>query len=249
MPVAPTKTTTKRRKPAKLSDQEKEILTHIDSIFAALNTTATLLPVSDRGKGNRYEIYLYLRLARLLKRQATTFAPVCKTPGTFLFNESPGTVNDKHSYFAFTHNKEDFELRNGVEFKGHSMNHEVDISISKPLLTGTYGPLQDLRLAIECKYHGKKNNLKGQLRSLAGTVIDLNEYAHGWKSGLYFYYYYYGISFYAFFASQHEVTDTNGYLSYLRNYGIGPLFNFHPSSSDRAAAWRLVQHFLRDPTP
>ncbi|WP_460585139.1 hypothetical protein [Hymenobacter arcticus] len=130
-----------------------EIDTKLKSLFAALNATDTLFPVTN--PGNRYEVYTYLRLARQLGRSASVSAltPHSKTVGTFRFKAAPSLVNNKFSYYSFQHNGHPFELRNGTEFQGHGMCHEVDISVSTPLVTGQYGPHPALRLVIECKYH------------------------------------------------------------------------------------------------
>ncbi|WP_460585138.1 hypothetical protein [Hymenobacter arcticus] len=40
------------------------------------------------------------------------------------------------------------------------------------------------------------------------------------------------------------MTNAYGYLTYLQSYHIGPLFNFHPATSDRAIMYRLVKNLL-----
>jgi hypothetical protein len=218
---------------------EQKISTQIDSLFTALNATDTLFPVKN--KGNRYEVYTYLRLARLLNRFADTspFTPHNETAGTFRFKAAPSPTNNKFSYYSFQYNGHLFELRNGTEFQGHGMCHEVDISVSTKLTSGYYGPHAALRLAIECKYHHDASGLKGLLRSQVGAVLDLNGHHHDYSGCLHC-----GQTFSAFFASQHPMTNVNGYLSYLQSYHIGPLFNFHPATRDRAVIYRLVKQLL-----
>jgi hypothetical protein len=218
---------------------EQKIATQIDSLFTALNATDTLFPVKN--KGNRYEVYTYLRLARQLLRfaDASTFTPHNDAAGTFRFKAAPSPANDEFSYYSFKYNGHLFELRNGTEFQGHGMCHEVDISVSTPLTSGYYGPYPALRLAIECKYHSSASGLKGLFRSQVGAVLDLNGHHHNHSGCLHC-----GQTFSAFFVSQHPMTNVNGYLNYLMSYRIGPLFNFHPATSDRAVIYRLVKGLL-----
>lgn len=244
MPVAKLRTITtiikaNRYKPIPMTAAEQIIATQLNSLFTALNATDTLFPVKN--KGNRYEVYMYLRLARQLNRSigVSVFTPHNDTAGIFRFKAAPSPANNKFSYYSFQYNGHPFDLRNGTEFQGHGMCHEVDISISTKLTSGHYGPYSALRLAIECKYHGDVSGLKGLLRSQVGAVLDLNGHHHNHSGCLHC-----GQTFSAFFVSQHPMTNANNYLSYLQNYRIGPLFNFHPATSNRAVIYRLVKRLL-----
>lgn len=218
---------------------ELRILVEVRLAFRALAPSSTLIPVT--GKGNRYELYTYLCIAENIKAVTPRFA--IKNPGggtSFRFKCRPTAVSDDYSFCAFHINTRDYELRNGIEYDGHQMRHEVDVAISTPLTHGAYALPSQLRFAVECKYFADLNGLKGQLRGLVGGILDLSPYDAVRKDCLLI-----GGGFQSHFACQHHYHRRFDFLDYLTSYNVAPLFDFHPAGKDMRAARQLIRDFCR----
>ena len=220
---------------------ERRILVEVRRAFHALapGPASSLLPVT--GKGNRYELYTYLCIAEVIKATASSFD--IKNPGggpTFQFKCSPTAVSNAYSYCIFQQNGRHYELRNGIEYEGHQMRHEIDIAISTKLMPGTYPHPRELRFAVECKYFADVNGLKGQLRGLVGGVLDLSPLDPTRPDCLLI-----GAGFQSHFSCQHSTHKRPDFIDFLLSYRVTPLFNFHPAGKDMPLAWQWIQDFCR----
>ena len=220
-----------------LTDDERQILAEVRNVFRALVTAPVPLTVPG-GKGGRYELYAYLFIAEELKRVSPTLT--VKNPASgheFRFKGRPSHASNDYSYCIFNSKAgTPYELRNGVEYKGHNMKHEMDIAISTPLNHKQVPREQELRFAVECKYFAEQNGFKGQFRSQVGAVIDLTHKHHNGTGCLVF-----GTKFQAYFASHHPFSTHQEFAKYLRSYCITPLFDFHPRGKSRRMARSWVQ--------
>ncbi|MGI4873027.1 MAG: hypothetical protein ACRYFX_17845 [Janthinobacterium lividum] len=218
---------------------ERRILVGVRRAFRALAPASTLLPVTS--KGNRYELYTYLCLAEVIEATARNFHIHNPNGGTtFQFKCSPTAVSNAYSFCTFHQNGRDYELRNGIEYAGHQMRHEIDIAISTPLAPGTYPHPHELRFAVECKYFADLNGLKGQLRGLVGGVLDLSPPDPARPDCLLI-----GAGFQSHFACQHSPHQRTDFIDFLLSYRVAPLFNFHPAGKDMPLMRQWVQDFCR----
>lgn len=215
-----------------LTDDERRILAEVRNVFNALVTAPVPLTIPG-GKGGRYELYTYLFIAEELKRASPGL--IVKNPAAgseFRFKGRPSHASNDYSYCTFNSKAgTPYELRNGVEYKGHNMRHEVDIAISTPLSHKQVPTEQELRFAVECKYFAEQNGFKGQFRSQVGAIIDLTHEHHNGTGCLVF-----GTEFQAYFASHHPFSTHKEFAQYLRSYCITPLFDFHPRGKNRRMA-------------
>lgn len=232
-------TLTKTKKPVKrLTNDERRILGEVRNVFSALLTVPVPLTIPG-GKGGRYELYTYLFVAEELLHKCSTLKVVNPAPSfEFKFKGRPSHASNAYSYCAFTDKVgKPYELRNGVEYRGHNMSHEVDIAISTPLAHKQVPTEQELRFAVECKYFAEQNGFKGQFRSQVGAIIDLTHNHHSGTGCLI-----YGTNFQAYFASHHPFSTKKDFAKYLLSYGITPLFDFHPRGKSR----RVARHWVHD---
>lgn len=230
-------TLTKTKKVIKgLNDDERRILAEVRNVFSTLSSVPTPLTIPG-GKGGRYELYTYLFVAEQLLHESGNLRVVNPPLSSeFRFKGRPSHASNDYSYCTFTNIAGvHHELRNGVEYQGHNMKHEVDIAVSTALLHKQVPTEQELRFAVECKYFAEQNGFKGQFRSQVGAIIDLTDGHHGGTGCLVD-----GTRFKAYFASHHPFSTHKEFSKYLLSYCITPLFDFHPRGKSRRMARRLV---------
>jgi hypothetical protein len=231
-------TQTKSKKPAKgPTAEEVRILKEVQHLFSILAVAPTPLTIPG-GKGGRYELYTYFFVAERLKRESGNLQVINPAPGLkFLFKGRPSHASNDYSYCTFTNKAGDsFELRNGVEYQGHNMKHEVDIAVSTPLDHKQVPTEEELRFAVECKYFAEQNGFKGQFRSQVGAIVDLTRGHHAGTGCLVF-----GTRFRAYFASHHPFSTKSEFTQYLLSYRITPLFDFQPRGKSLPMARRWVR--------
>lgn len=213
--------------------KEANIIVAITKAFAALRAKEpSLLPGAA---GPRYELYTYLFLADILRAKAGHLSRHRLQAGMFNFKTLPWQNPHEFSYCSFLKKGKRYELRNGVEFKGHNMMHEVDISVSTTF-TSRQPHRRHLLFAVECKYYAKLTGLKGQLRGQVGAALDLAPCHHGRTGCLVC-----SRGFREHFASQHPEGKRHDFTKYLTQYKVVPMFDFHPTGKDLALATQWVE--------
>lgn len=221
-----------------LTPEETRILNEVQRLFTALAVAPTPLTVPG-GKGGRYELYTYFFVAEQLKGESHNLQVINPGTGdTFLFKGRSSHASNDYSYCTFTNKAGDpFELRNGVEYQGHNMRHEVDIAVSTPLHHKQVPTELELRFAVECKYFAEQNGFKGQFRSQVGAIVDLTRVEHAGTGCLLC-----GTRFRAYFASHHPFSTHKEFSQYLLSYHIMPLFDFQP----RGKSVKMARRWIHD---
>jgi hypothetical protein len=219
--------------PTSVTAKEANIRSAVTKAFAALCAKEHMLP--PEATGARYELYTFLFLADILRTKAGHLSRHRLQKSTFLFKTMPWQNPHDFSYCSFVKKGKHYELRNGVEFSGYNMAHEVDISISTPF-TSVRPHRRHLLFAVECKYYAKMSGLKGQLRSQVGAALDLAPCHHGRTGCLVC-----SPGFREHFASQHPIGKRQDFTDYLMRYKVVPLFDFHPTGKDLALATQWVE--------
>lgn len=235
-------TRTKPKKVVKVfTAEETQILEEVQRLFGALAIAPDPLAIPG-GKGGRYELYTYFFMAEQLKHASRNLQ--VKNPGTghkFLFKGRPSHASNDYSYCTFTNKAGKlFDLRNGVEYQGHNMKHEIDIAVSTPLAHRQVPTEKELRFAVECKYFAEQNGFKGQFRSQVGAITDLTHMHHRGTGCLIF-----GTRFQTYFASHHPFTTHREFNQYLLSYHITPLFDFHPCGKSLPLARHWMQELYK----
>lgn len=205
---------------------QKDLENSVQGLFKNYSQSPLTLP---NNKGNLYELYLYLLIYQSLARVSNT--RIINPGGGFRFRCSPGKINNRtFSYVSFTKNNRSYELRNGIEVIGINMFHEMDIIIFRGRQQDNNRPSRNQRniiWAIECKNHSKLNSLKGEVRKFLGAITDLSLIDHGSAGCIHC-----GVGFVPYFATPLNAKTTHRYRVYLNNYGLNPLFNLKPNSSE-----------------
>lgn len=137
--------------------------------------------------------------------------------------------------FDFRANTHLFELRNGIEIKGHALEHEMDICIlttDRALGYATYPMYSALKLAIECKFYSNANSLKGEARKFLGAISDLSSNAQPGSTGLNAGCIHMGIDFFRSFATNVSSSLRPDIQHYLNTYTLYPKFGVLPGSAE-----------------
>lgn len=189
-----------------------------------------------KNDGNKYELYILGLAYEAIKRNHPAIVPQnLDSTGGFLLRCSPGKINQLFSYFSFNNSKgELFELRNGIEYKGQTVYHEVDVSVLKPSTRGNnYRPNHtDLQMALECKLYSNASSLKGEARKNMGAITDLSVNQHrspstGNTKGCLVC----QIGFYSAFVTNIIPTNMSNAFKLLNNYDLNPNFGVLPNTA------------------
>ncbi|SDE86819.1 hypothetical protein SAMN05216464_110118 [Mucilaginibacter pineti] len=150
----------------------------ITAFFSALSAISTYTDVSSGG--NKYELYVYSLVHKALSKNFELFPEGLSSAGEFKFKCSPTPISENFSYFTFiVPGRNLYELRNGIEVKGHAMEHEMDIAVFNRanFNHGEYPNHSDLALSLECKFYDSASALKGEVRKYLGAISDLSKFA------------------------------------------------------------------------
>jgi hypothetical protein len=191
-----------------------------------------------KSSGHVYELWVYTLVCRAVG--AAGFSVQFHTPvaNSFPFRTSPGGVTNQYGYCSFAGANGSYEIRNGVEIRGHSgMEHECDISIFRtpgPNIA-TSGTASDLVVAIECKHFASSSKLKGEVRKNLGMVQDWSAVSHparttGSPQGCV----HCGLTFEPAFVTNQPVGARSDIFGYLATYDLQPSFGVVVGSAAEA---------------
>ncbi len=152
------------------------VTTAIRNYFSAMSSISSRSQI--KSDGNKYELYVYCLTHDALSRNFTLTVRSLDRNGKFKFKCGTGRINNAYSYFEFRgFNGNDYELRNGIDIRGHMLEHEIDVCvlIKDSSMGYSLDPRHNcLKLALECKLYSNPNNLKGEARKFLGLMSDLS---------------------------------------------------------------------------
>lgn len=184
--------------------------------------------------GNLYELYIYTIVCGAARRAGKTLTLHNVNSGNFRFRCSPGPPSGGFSYFSFRGMMGEYEIRNGIELRGHSlMSHESDILVVRVPPGGSMAANNvELILTIECKCYSAASDLKAEVRKNLGMAQDWSHSAHASQAGghpqgcLHC-----GLGFRSMFATNVRSGQRADIEQYLQVYDLNPYFGVSPGSS------------------
>lgn len=208
------------------------IITAIDNFFTAYTSIANYNTINS--DGNKYELYIYSLVHNGLQG---TFAltPQNLDGAIFKFKCSPGPINFDYSNFEFhSATKGRLELRNGIEYTGHKLEHEIDVSVQDAAHGGNHTrPINtSLLLGVECKFYSNSNSLKGEARKNLGAITDLTHHSHPLRHlrGAAIGCLHCGIGFNVAFVTNRPTTERTDIQNFLNDYGLNSRFGILPGT-------------------
>lgn len=192
-----------------------------------------MAPSRPKARGNLYELYVYTKVCEAVSQHHSLQAINLSGTGSFTFRCSPGYLSTRFSHFRLVSGAHRFEIHNGLRVQGYLTDHEVDVSVlTTPLPQLRMPHHSSLRIALECKFYKSSSSLKGEGRKNLGAVIDCTHASHPIppmhaQIGCI----HCGIGFTPAFVTNITTAGSAGILSYLRGYGLNPMFEVFPGSS------------------
>jgi hypothetical protein len=215
----------------------------IDKFFAHLKGTSGYLPV--KAPGNRYELFIYSLVHNALSKYHTLKPEGLSATGQFRFKASPTFINNSFSYFSFNGmSRTNYELRNGIEVKGHALEHEIDVCIfNKVHPHGEYPLYSTLIFGLECKFYKDASSLKGEARKFLGAMSDLSADSDLIKGPQPAGCAHFGFSFFRAFVTNVSSTRRTRLQDFLSSYHLYPKFGIEPGTGHTHSFSAAIENF------
>lgn len=193
---------------------------------------------SIKSTGNKYELYVYSIVHRALSQNYTLVPVGLGSNKEFRFKCSPTPITNNFSYFKFEVRKNEiYGLRNGIEVKGHALEHEIDICVFRKdnFPNMHYPDSSELAVALECKHYEFATALKGEARKYLGTMSDLSVSSGmilkgPYEAGCM----HLGHTFFRGFVTNVLSTTRPDLQDFLSNYALYPRFGILPGTIEES---------------
>jgi hypothetical protein len=168
--------------------------------------------------------------------------------GLFNFRCNRGLIDDWFSYFAGnTASGASFQIRNGIEVRGHNLAHEIDIGVfhdDGSLRQRRRPNRSTLQLVLECKFYKDANALKGEARKYLGLMSDLSDgsifTSHGQAGCVHL-----GLTFYKSFVTNVSASLRPDIQAFINAYNLWAKFGTLPGSGEEAVLIGQIQAYSR----